>query len=520
MAKVSQREFVECVRRSQLLDEDAIRAALQGIKQGNGGQLPDSATGLAQAFVDRQLLTPWQTTKLLAKRYKGFVLGKYRLLDHLGRGGMSSVYLAEHVHMQRQVAIKVLPSNLMENKSYLQRFYREAQAAAALDHPNIVRAYDIDCVDTNHFIVMEYVRGSDLQQHIQDAGQPLDVGLAAYYIVQAANGLRHAHDAGMIHRDIKPANLLIMKNHQLKILDMGLALFADDEKASLTVANEEKLLGTADYLSPEQALDSHQVDLRTDIYSLGCTLYFALSGHAPFPEGTIAQRIAQHQSAEPAPLMNLRIDCPPDLAAICYRMMRKNPADRFQSCTEIAKELHTWLSRSGSSWASKARVPKPNVAKTDGLDSQMLRELPQSEPTTGSGGFPNIVTETRTDRSRKTKKPDNKSNPGDATATPLAGPAVAEELPVAMPIAETDTAQATLGASSDDSPNTPQVRETVSAEEFVAANSAREESQTLMESRRGRGKRTRKPPVLLWVFLGLLTLIAIGMAITFVMANR
>lgn len=489
-----------------------MRTAIQQVKRENHGALPESATVLAQSFVDRDLLTAWQSSKLLSKRYKGFFLGKYRLLDHLGRGGMSSVYLAEHVHMQRHVAIKVLPTDLVTDKSYLQRFYREAQAAAALDDPNIVRAYDIDCVGENHFIVMEYVPGNDLQEHVHETGHPLDCGLAAYYILQAASGLQHAHDVGLIHRDIKPANLIIADNQQLKILDMGLALFSDDEKASLTATHKEKLLGTADYLSPEQALDSHQVDSRTDIYSLGCTLYFALTGHVPFPEGSLAQRIAKHQSEDPSPLMNERWDCPPELAEICYRMMRKKPEERFQTCADVAMALHTWLNRSGSSWASTARLPKPNSDNTCGLDSQMLRDLPQHDIDAESSGFPRIITEKRSDRARKNHQPDEKRQSGHGKSKPTrhfaSQPSPPDHLPTAIPLNESGLTAASMGDT-----DSPAGRGSLGEHAFFAATAPSEQPDSLVEARRARGRRTRKPPLLLWVSLGLLTLVAIGLMV-------
>ena len=183
-------------------------------------------------------------------------------------GGMSTVYLAEHTLMQRRVAIKILPKNRVEDSSYLARFQREALAAAQLDHKNIVRVYDIDNQENVHFIVMEYVEGRDLQQIVKTEG-PLDYIPAADYIRQAADGLAHAHKAGLIHRDVKPANLLVDRKSVVKVLDLGLARFTEEDKASLTVAFDENVLGTADYLAPEQAIDSHGVDHRADIYSLG-----------------------------------------------------------------------------------------------------------------------------------------------------------------------------------------------------------------------------------------------------------
>ena len=255
---------------------------------------------------------------------------------------MSSVYLAEHTLMQRRVAIKVLPKHRVEDTSYLARFHREAQAVAALDDRNIVRAYDVDCDEGVHYLVMEYVNGSDLQVIVKENG-PLDYPVAADYIRQAARGLAHAHAAGLIHRDVKPANLLVDREGVLKVLDLGLARFSDEDKASLTVAYDETVLGTADYLAPEQALDSHGVDARADIYGLGCSLYFVLTGHPPFPDGTLPQRIMMHQK-QPAPdIRKDRPDAPVDMLRICAKMMAKKPEHRFQTADEVARIMTRWL---------------------------------------------------------------------------------------------------------------------------------------------------------------------------------
>jgi serine/threonine protein kinase len=341
---------------------------------------------LADFLIDEGLVTEWHTEKLLEGKYKGFFLGKYRLLGHLGTGGMSSVYLAEHVLMQRRVAIKVLPKSRVDDSSYLGRFRLEAKAAAQLDHPNIVRAYDIDDENGTHYLVMEYVPGRDLQQMVKDDGLPA-LDKAVNYVAQAAEGLDHAHANGLIHRDIKPANLLVDEKGVVKILDMGLARFDNDDAASLTIAHEENVLGTADYLSPEQARNSHEVDARADIYSLGCTLYFVLTGHAPFPEGTLAQRIAKHQTEMPQDVRQDRPDCPTSLVNICKKMMLKKPENRFQSAREVADVLHHWLEvrgysrdASGSSGGSSGKLATAAAAarRIAAADQTGIRKPPRA----------------------------------------------------------------------------------------------------------------------------------------------
>ncbi|MEX2356970.1 MAG: serine/threonine-protein kinase, partial [Pirellulaceae bacterium] len=346
MAAVDSEKFIEFVERSKLVPEPQLRTAVADLRAAHGGQLPSDSKDIEQFFIDRDLLTSWHCEKLANGKYKGFHLSKYRLLSLLGTGGMSSVYLAQHLVMNRKVAIKVLPRRRVNDTSYLARFQLEAQAVAHLDHPNIVRAFDIDNEDDTHYIVMEYVPGQDFQALVRQSGAT-SFAAAADYIAQAADGLQHAHDKGVIHRDIKPANLLLDDRGIVKILDMGLAQFKQEENSSLTIAHEENVLGTADYLAPEQAVNSHKVDHRVDLYSLGCSLYYLIAGHPPFNEGSLAQRIAKHQSVMPPPLTEVRADCPQSLSDLCQKMIAKQPEERFQSAAEVAHTLREWLATHG-----------------------------------------------------------------------------------------------------------------------------------------------------------------------------
>jgi serine/threonine protein kinase len=346
MATLSVDSFVDFVERSELVEPDVFQAAVTELKAAHGGSLPEDADTTANFFVEKGLLTSWHVEKLMDKKYKRFHLGKYKLLRLLGTGGMSSVYLAEHKLMHRLRAIKVLPERRVNDSSYLARFHLEAQATAQLAHPNIVRCYDVDNEGNTHYIVMEFIEGKDLNTIIKQEG-PLSLELACNYMAQAAEGLAHAHQNGLIHRDVKPANLLVDRKGIVKLLDLGLALFSDNERASLTVEHNENVLGTADYLAPEQAVNSHKVDHRADIYGLGCTLYFLLTGHPPFPDGTLAQRIAKHQSQMPEDIRKSRPDCPRDLADICIKMMQKRPEKRHPTMKDVAQALETWLANHG-----------------------------------------------------------------------------------------------------------------------------------------------------------------------------
>lgn len=336
--QVNTKRFLEMVAKSRLVEPATLEKFTQKQQEVYGDSLPEDASLIAKAMVAEGLLTAWHTEKLLAGKYKGFFLGKYKLLGHIGTGGMSSVYLAEHTRMLDKRAIKVLPRTRVKDATYLARFQLEAKAIASLSHPNIVLAYDIDNEGDVHYIVMEYVEGVDLQVLVRRDG-PLSPIEAALLIAQAADGLQHAHQRGVVHRDVKPANLLLDLDGRVRLLDMGLALVSAQDEESLTVMHNENVLGTADYLAPEQALNSHQVDHRADIYGLGCTLYYLLTGHPPFPEGTLAQRIAKHQKVMPTSIRLLRDDCPGELEGICVKMMQKEPQYRYQSAADAAEAL-------------------------------------------------------------------------------------------------------------------------------------------------------------------------------------
>ncbi len=337
MSEPSAKSFLKLLERSGIVAENRLKEELSKLSSKAVGRTVN-ITELAGHLIDSGLITQWHTDKLLAGKYKGFFLGKYKLLGHLGSGGMSSVYLAKHKISDQLRAIKVLPRKKVADKSYLDRFYLEARAAASLNHPNVVRIYDICEESGTHYMVMEYVKGEDLYEMVTAKG-PLEFPDAAKYTAQAAEGLKHAHERDLVHRDIKPANLLKTTEGDVKILDLGLALVNQDDSESLTVLYNEKVMGTADYLSPEQAVNSHEVDHRADIYSLGCTLYYLLTGHPPFPKGTLAQRIAMHQTKEPADIRESRPECPNELVELCQRMMRKDADERIQTCDEVKVEL-------------------------------------------------------------------------------------------------------------------------------------------------------------------------------------
>ncbi len=332
-------EFLELIRKSGVADDKRLDVWLQIAK--SNGSLPIKPGEAAALLIRDSILTKFQAEQILQGKWRRFTIGKYKVLESLGSGGMGSVYLCEHKLMRRRVAVKVLPTAKAQDESALQRFYREARAVAALDHPNIVHAYDIDQDDTLHFLVMEYVDGASLQEIVKKSG-PMDITRSCHYIRQATLGLEHAHDAGLIHRDIKPGNILVDRTGVVKILDMGLARFFNDDDDMLTRKFDENVLGTADYLAPEQAIDSHTVDVRADIYSLGATFYFMLTGRTPFGDGTVAQKLLWHQNRQPKPVTEFRTEVPPALAAVIAKMMAKELGQRYQTPAEVAQALEPY----------------------------------------------------------------------------------------------------------------------------------------------------------------------------------
>lgn len=337
-APTSVPELIDRLRKSKLVPADRLEGFLAALQTAGGAATPDA---LLQRLVAAGLITQFHSNKLAAGKYKGFQLSedRYLILDQLGQGGMGQVFLAEHTQMRRLVALKVLNPQVFETDPVArERFFREARAAGVLDHPNIVRMYDL-CQDGKIlFLVMEYVEGISLQALVAQRG-PLDVALACHYARQVAFGLQHAHELRFVHRDIKPANLLLERTGLVKILDLGLVRSEAEDSGLTKQLASKSVLGTADYVAPEQAIDSSMVDMRADIYSLGATLYYLLAGRTLFPEGRTAQKLVWQQIKDPMPIARLRPDVPAELAAVVHRMLQKRPADRFATAAEVFEAL-------------------------------------------------------------------------------------------------------------------------------------------------------------------------------------
>jgi eukaryotic-like serine/threonine-protein kinase len=365
-------EFIELLAQIELLPPPQLQELSSW---GPQEELPD----LLQELVQRNWLTAYQVERLKEGNNSQLIMGPYVIIDELGQGGMGRVYKARHRRLERIVALKIIHPMDWSHPEAVRRFQREARATARLRHPNIVLLYDADEVNGVHFLAMEYVQGIDLDKLLLQKG-PLDIAQACDCIRQAAHGLQHAHERGLVHRDVKPSNLLLMRDHGdgtvpveatrlpaggiVKILDLGLARFSnfgtDIEKLSVSGI----VVGTPDYLAPEQALDSSKVDVRADIYGLGCTFYELLTGQAPFSMVTGTQKLIAHIQDEPPPAETLRAGLPIEIVQIVRKMMAKNPDERFQTAAEVAEVLED-LSGIAAGGSSKTAKPAVNPSASD-----------------------------------------------------------------------------------------------------------------------------------------------------------
>ncbi len=354
-------QFLRSLGDSGLLAQDDVDAVLRA-------QPGADAEAVAQRLVAAGKLTAFQAAAVRERRFDELTIGNYQVLDRLGAGGMGTVYKARHRRMKRVVAIKVLSRNIADDK-FVQRFQREVEAVARLSHPNIVLAHDADEAAVGHFLVMEFVNGRDLATEVVRRG-PLPVSEALACVVQAARALDYAHGQGIIHRDIKPANLLRDVNGVVKVADLGLARFNDalkspDENSALTQAGT--IMGTVDFMPPEQAMGLANTDHRADIYSLGCTLYFLITGKPPYQGQSIMAILLKHRDGPIPSLCAERADVPPALEAVFQRMVAKKPEDRFASMGEVARALEAVAVVAEPSAAPSPAVAGATVEFTGGL---------------------------------------------------------------------------------------------------------------------------------------------------------
>ena len=333
-------EFLQVVEKSQLLAPSILKQILPQIEAlGDRFSDPDR---MAKLMVRSDLITPYQSKHLLQGRTAGFYFGKCKILEVLGRGGMGTVYLAEQITMHRLVAVKVVRRIVKSKSDTIARFTREAHAVASLRHSNIVQAFDFDHADGVPYIVMEHIEGLSANQLVEKLG-PIPFAQAADIVMQCAAGLEHAHQNSMVHRDVKPGNVMIDSGGVVKLLDLGLCTMCEKNNDSLTTDDDQ--LGTVDYIAPEQAMDSHNADIRADIYSLGAVFYYLLSGQILYPDASTAQKLIYCQTAKPTPLSKLVPDVPPQLETIISKMLSKDPNDRYQTPSEVIKAVEGFAVR-------------------------------------------------------------------------------------------------------------------------------------------------------------------------------
>jgi serine/threonine protein kinase len=400
MAIDSVDSFLAVLRRAHLLASEQVDEIARELSPEY-----DDPLHLADYLIQIEWLTEYQCQCLFEGKWDGLSLGHYQLLDRLGEGGVSEVFQAWDSCKGRVVALKVLRRDLASQQEGVRQFQREMQVVTRLSHPNVIKTFDANQIDNVHCFAMEFVQGIDLHRYVRANG-PLPVDQACDLARQAAQGLQHCHQMGLVHRDVKPANLFLVNppvgnrgpsgptarraDPVIKILDWGLARMlpgsGEHETLSEEQAEAEKglLIGTADYVAPEQALDPSLVDTRADIYSLGCTLFFLLTGRPPFEGATLMQKLLQHQEAEPARLRELRPDVPEELESIILRMMAKRPEDRFQIPLLVVMPLRRFCPSANTTVGSLIRPACSNGGKPSTLPALGLPAAETAKPSSSA----------------------------------------------------------------------------------------------------------------------------------------
>lgn len=364
---LSAEDFLRTILRSGLLDREALQSHL--------GQLaPEQRvdpSAIADHLIKNGRLTPFQARRLLRGSSKGLLFGNYEILAAIGRGGMSVVYLARDRRSGQLIALKVLPPEKARNEGrMLARFQREMELCQKVSHSHIAWTYEVGVLDGIYFIAMEYIPGHSLHRLVVKDG-PLSASRAAHLLGEVAQGLDHAHQQGLIHRDMKPANIMVTPSNHAKVLDLGFALMEGEVGDVEVVGGQGYVVGTMDYIAPEQVDDPTKVDARTDVYALGCTLYFALCGQPPFPGGTSREKMKRHRREKPRSLLEINPGIPPEMARVVLKMMAKKPENRFESADAVSVAL--------TPWASNEQFSKQDVLGDLTLEHVMSQQSTESK---------------------------------------------------------------------------------------------------------------------------------------------
>jgi serine/threonine protein kinase len=330
--------FLRGVLRSGLLDRAQLQDAVRDVPRGQR----DDPPALADHLVRKGKLTRFQASKLLRGVTQGMLIGPFRVLAPIGKGGMGTVFLVRDGRDGQLAALKILPPKVARaEQRMVDRFRREKEMSQRVAHPHLARTFEVGEIRNVHYIAMEYIPGKTLSRLVSECG-PLPAARAARLLAEAAAGLAHAHAQGLIHRDLKPSNILVTPRDHAKVLDLGLALATGETGDAVVLGGPGYIVGTMDYIAPEQTLDAAKVDGRSDVYGLGCTLFYALTGQPPFPGGTSREKVMRHRNEPPPPLASLAPGLPPAFVALVERMMAKDPAQRPQSAAQAEAELRAW----------------------------------------------------------------------------------------------------------------------------------------------------------------------------------
>jgi len=404
--------FVRALRRSGLLTSARIDHLIDAAPKG----VADDPDQLGEFLVNREAVTHFQVAKLKQGTWQGLVLGPYHILSPLGKGGMGTVYLARDMRKpegktrdgrkdeRALVALKVLPPKKARAEDrMLARFLREMDLAQRVSHLHLTKTFEAGDVGGVHYIAMEYIRGVNLRKLVADNG-PMAVSRAARLFAEVADGLQHAHDQGLIHRDLKPGNIMVTPNGHAKILDMGLALALDEQLPAdkTIVGGQGYVVGTMDYIAPEQVDDPTQVDGRADLYALGCTLYHALTGQPPFPGGTSVEKMRRHRTKYPDPISDFNPTVPAEFSRIVERLMEKDPKRRYPTSAAVRDALRPWA----------AGAPEtPLDVDPDQTEAEVVLELERAQ--TDPGAFfetvPVVVFADKARKSGRLPVPDTES---------------------------------------------------------------------------------------------------------------
>ncbi len=358
--------FLKAVRRSGLFNQPQLEAVMAAVPPGQR----TTAKALADYMVRYGWLSRYQAKKLLQGAAIGLLLGPYQVLAPIGKGGMGVVYLARDRRNNQLTALKVLAPHKAEGRM-LARFQREMEISQKVNHPHIALTYEVGKYHGAYFIAMEYIPGKNLFHLVTGEG-PLRTPRAARLFAEVASGLDHAHERGLIHRDLKPSNLIVTPHDHAKVLDLGLALIQGEKVLdALVVGGQGYIVGSMDYIAPEQTTDPTKVDRRCDVYGLGCVLYFAVSGKPPFPGGTNADKIHCHRTQEPVPLLHLNPDLPPAFVQIVRKMTAKDPDRRYPTAKAVESDLRAWA-------AGEPVQPLDNPDDADFLESVAVLQAAES----------------------------------------------------------------------------------------------------------------------------------------------